>query len=90
MHACAKLKQMIIYLSVASGQRSTPRIVDFISLHPDPINRGLIRKCSSFALERGTCVPCRPDSSALVTAGAEAFRRKEAVRRQTTGNGNVK
>lgn len=35
-------------------------------------------------------MPCRPDSSAMVTAGAEAFGRKQAVRRQTTGNDNLK
>lgn len=39
-------------------------------------------------------MPCRPDSSALVIAGEEAFGRKQAVKRQTTcmemyGNNSV-
>lgn len=82
------------YLCIISGQVwaefSSQRIVDFMNLHPDPINKGVIRKYYSFALERGTCMPCRPDSSALVTAGAEAFGRKQAVRRQPKGHGIIK
>lgn len=63
-----------------SSEFSSLTVVEFVHMHPDPINKGMIRKYDLFALERGACMPCRPDSSALVTAGAEAFGKKQAVK----------
>lgn len=42
-----------------------------------------------YLIQRGACMPCRPDSSALVTAGAEAFGRKQAVKWQSTESDSV-
>lgn len=70
--------------------RSTLQKSEFTALHPNPIIKGLISKCSLFAVQRGTCVPFWPDSSLLGTTWTEAFGRKHAVRRQTPRHGNVK